>query len=176
MKNTGALAALAINFLILSLMAFGGANAVIPEMQRQAVEIQHWMTGTQFAALFAIAQAAPGPNVMVVTLVGWQVAGLLGAIVATAAMMGPSWVVTFAVFRVWDKFKYQPWCMTIQNGLTPVTVGFVSSSAFLLARDADHDTVTFMLTAVTAAVAYWTRINPLWIFAVAAVLGIVGIV
>lgn len=176
MKNTEALAALAINFLILSLMAFGGANAVIPEMQRQAVEIQHWMTGTQFAALFAIAQAAPGPNVMVVTLVGWQVAGLLGAIVATAAMMGPSWVVTFAVFRAWDKFKYQPWCMTIQNGLAPVTVGFVASSAFLLARDADHGTITFVLTAATAAVAYWTRINPLWLFAVAAVLGIVGVV
>lgn len=176
MKNTEALAALAINFLILSLMAFGGANAVIPEMQRQAVEIQHWMTSTQFAALFAIAQAAPGPNVMVVTLVGWQVAGLLGAIVATAAMMGPSWVVTFAVFRAWDKFKYQPWCMTIQNGLAPVTVGFVASSAFLLARDADHGTITFVLTAATAAVAYWTRINPLWLFAVAAVLGIVGVV
>lgn len=176
MKNTGALTALAMNFLILSLMAFGGANAVIPEMQRQAVEVQHWMTGTQFAALFAIAQAAPGPNVMVVTLVGWQVAGLLGAIVATAAMMGPSWVVTFAVFRVWDKFKYQPWCMTIQNGLAPVTVGFVASSAFLLARDADHGAITFLLTVATAAVAYWTRINPLWVFAVAAVLGIVGIV
>ncbi|MGH6982801.1 MAG: chromate transporter [Stellaceae bacterium] len=175
-KNTDVLAALAINFLILSLMAFGGANAVIPEMQRQAVEIQHWMTGTQFAALFAIAQAAPGPNVMVVTLVGWQVAGVIGAIVATAAMMGPSWVVTFAVFRVWDKFKYQPWCMTIQNGLAPVTVGFVASSAFLLARDADHNTVTFVLTAATAAVAYWTRINPLWVFAAAAVLGIVGVV
>ncbi|MGH6994618.1 MAG: chromate transporter [Stellaceae bacterium] len=176
MKNTDVLAALAINFLILSLMAFGGANAVIPEMQRQAVEIQHWMTGTQFAALFAIAQAAPGPNVMVVTLVGWQVAGVLGAIVATAAMMGPSWVVTFAVFRVWDKFKYQPWCMTIQNGLAPVTVGFVASSAFLLARDADHNTITFTLTAATAAIAYWTRINPLWVFAAAAVLGIVGVV
>ncbi|HEV2262938.1 MAG TPA: chromate transporter [Stellaceae bacterium] len=176
MKNTGALTALAMNFLILSLMAFGGANAVIPEMQRQAVEVQHWMTGTQFAALFAIAQAAPGPNVMVVTLVGWQVAGLLGAIVATAAMMGPSWVVTCAVFRVWDKFKYQPWCMTIQNGLAPVTVGFVASSAFLLARDADHGVITFLLTAATAAVAYWTRINPLWVFAVAAVLGIVGVV
>lgn len=176
MKNTGALTALAVNFLILSLMAFGGANAVIPEMQRQAVEVQHWMTGTQFAALFAIAQAAPGPNVMVVTLVGWQVAGLLGAIVATAAMIGPSWVVTFAVFRVWDKFKYQPWCMTIQNGLAPVTVGFVASSAFLLARDADHGAITFLLTVATAAVGYWTRISPLWLFAVAAVLGIVGVV
>lgn len=176
MKGSGALGALAINFLILSLLAFGGANAVIPEMQRQAVDVQHWMTGGQFAALFAIAQAAPGPNVMVVTLVGWQVAGALGATVATAAMMGPSWVVTFAVFRAWDKFKYQPWCMAIQNGLAPVTVGFVTSSAFLLARDADHDGMTFVLTAATAALAYWTRVNPLWALATAAVLGAAGVI
>ncbi|MDE2228076.1 MAG: chromate transporter [Alphaproteobacteria bacterium] len=174
MKGSGALGALAINFLILSLLAFGGANAIIPEMQRQAVEVQHWMTATQFAALFAIAQAAPGPNVMVVTLVGWQIAGVLGAVVATAAMMGPSWVLTFTVFRAWDKFKYQPWCMAIQNGLAPVTVGLVASSAFLLARDADRDAIAFGLTAATAALAYWTRINPLWAFGVAAILGVAG--
>ncbi|MGH7001990.1 MAG: chromate transporter, partial [Stellaceae bacterium] len=64
----------------------------------------------------------------------------------------------------------------VQNGLTPVTVGFVASSAFLLARDADHDAITFVLTAATAAVAYWTRINPLWAFAVAAALGVAGVV
>jgi chromate transporter len=174
MKGTGALSALAINFLVLSLLAFGGANAVIPEMQRQAVEVHHWMSGAQFATLFAIAQAAPGPNVMVVTLVGWQVAGVLGAVVATAAMMGPSWVLTFAVFRAWDKFKYQPWCMALQNGLAPVTVGLVASSAFLLARDADRDVVAFALTAATAAIAYWTRLNPLWAFAAAAVVGVAG--
>ncbi|HVA35223.1 MAG TPA: chromate transporter [Stellaceae bacterium] len=174
MKGSGALGALAVNFLILSLLAFGGANAVIPEMQRQAVEVQHWMTGAQFATLFAIAQTAPGPNVMVVTLVGWQVGGVLGAAVATAAMMGPSWVLTFAVFRAWDKFKYQPWCMAIQNGLAPVTVGLVASSAFLLARDADRDTIAFGLTAATAALAYWTRLNPLWAFGAAAIVGIAG--
>jgi len=174
MKGTGTLTALAINFLVLSLLAFGGANAVIPEIQRQAVEVHHWMSGAQFATLFAIAQAAPGPNVMVVTLVGWQVAGVLGAVVATAAMMGPSWVLTFAVFRAWDKFKYQPWCMAIQNGLAPVTVGLVASSAFLLARDADRDVVAFALTAATAAIAYWTRLNPLWVFAAAAIVGVAG--
>jgi chromate transporter len=174
MKPTGILGALAVNFLVLSLLAFGGANAVIPEMQRQAVAVHHWMTATQFASLFAIAQAAPGPNVMVVTLVGWQVAGVLGAIVATGAMMGPSWVLTFWVFRAWDKFKYQPWCMAIQNGLAPVTVGLVASSAFLLARDADRDAVAFALTAGTAAIAYWTRLNPLWAFGLAALVGILG--
>jgi chromate transporter len=176
MKQSDVLLALAANFLVLSLLAFGGANAVIPEMHRQAVEVRHWMSDTEFVQLFAIAQAAPGPNVMVVTLVGWRVAGLAGALVATAAMIGPSWVLTYAVFRAWDRFKYQPWCMAIQNGLAPVTVGLVASSAFLLARAADSDTVTVLLTAGTAAVVYWTRINPLWVFAVAALLGVIGLI
>jgi len=176
MKQGDVLLALAANFLILSLLAFGGANAVIPEMHRQAVEVRHWMSDTEFVQLFAIAQAAPGPNVMVVTLVGWRVAGLAGALVATAAMIGPSWVLTYAVFRAWDRFKNRPWCMAIQNGLAPVTVGLVASSAFLLARAADTDTVTVLLTAGTAAAAYWTRINPLWVFAVAALLGVAGLI
>ena len=72
-----------VQFAILSLFAVGGVMAVIPEMHRQAVEVSHWMTERQFADLFAIAQAAPGPNIIIVTLIGFQVAGFAGAIVAT---------------------------------------------------------------------------------------------
>jgi len=176
MKGSSQLGLLAINFLILSLLAFGGANAIIPEMNRQAVDVAHWMTDAQFAALFAIAQAAPGPNVMVVTLVGWQVAGLAGACVATAAMIGPSWALTYMVFRAWDRFKNRPWAMAIQNGIAPVTVGLVASSAFLLAGAADNSAIAFGLTAATAALTYWIGLNPLWAFAVAAILGACGLV
>ena len=84
MKDDGAiLVTLAFQFAMMSLLAFGGANAVVPEIHRQAVEIGFWMTERQFADLFAISQAAPGPNVMIVTLVGYHVAGFLGALVAT---------------------------------------------------------------------------------------------
>ena len=75
------LIALALMYGQLSLLAFGGANAVIPEMQRQVVDVHHWMTAQDFAAMFALAQAAPGPNMMVVGLVGWRVAGVAGAVV-----------------------------------------------------------------------------------------------
>ena len=91
-KTSDTLVALAVQFTSLSLVAFGGANAVIPEMHRQAVDVNHWMTNQDFAALFAIAQAAPGPNFLVTTLIGWKAAGLAGALVATAAMCGPSCV------------------------------------------------------------------------------------
>ena len=105
MKASDTLLALALQFAGLSLVAFGGANAVIPEIHRQAVDVHHWMTDQDFASLFAIAQAAPGPNFLVSTLVGWKAAGLLGALVATAAMCAPSCLLTFWVAKVWDRYR-----------------------------------------------------------------------
>ncbi len=88
------LGALAGQFVVLSLIAFGGANAVVPEIHRQSVELHRWMSDREFADLFAIAQAAPGPNVMISTLVGWKVAGIPGGLVATLAMCAPSCLLT----------------------------------------------------------------------------------
>ena len=90
MKAADTLVTLAVQFALMSLLAFGGANSVIPEMHRQAVDLHHWMTGLEFAALFAISQAAPGPNFMISTLIGWKAAGLPGALVATLALCAPS--------------------------------------------------------------------------------------
>ena len=91
------LAELASVFAQFSLLAFGGANAVLPEMQRQVVDVHHWMNAREFAALFALAQAAPGPNMMVVSLVGWRVAGFWGALVTTGAVAAPSSMLTLLV-------------------------------------------------------------------------------
>src|SRR5262249_1570259 len=91
MKEGGdALAALAGYFALMSLFAIGGANSAVPEMQRIAVEVEGWMTARQFTDIFAIAQVTPGPNVIIVALIGYHVAGLLGALIATLAMCGPS--------------------------------------------------------------------------------------
>ena len=103
------LTALALQFGVLSLLAFGGANAVVPEIHRQAVAVHHWMSDKDFAALFAIAQAAPGPNMMISTLVGWKAAGIAGALIATAAMCAPSCLLTFAAVKVWDRFREARW-------------------------------------------------------------------
>ena len=98
-------------------------NAIIPEMQRQVVDVHHWMSAREFAALFALAQAAPGPNMMVVSLVGWRVAGFWGALVTTAAVAAPSSVVTLLVSGVWYRFKDATWRKAVQAGLQPVTAG-----------------------------------------------------
>jgi len=85
---------IALQFFVLSLLSIGGANGVIPEIQRRVVEVHHWMTDEDFAQLFALSQAAPGPNVLIVSLVGWKVAGVLGGVVAMLAMCGPSSLLT----------------------------------------------------------------------------------
>ena len=74
---------LAWTFGLMSLFAVGGANAAIPEMHRVAVDVQHWLSDKQFADVFAISQMSPGPNVLIVTLIGYSVAGVAGALVAT---------------------------------------------------------------------------------------------
>jgi chromate transporter len=175
MKSDNVLETLAVQFATLSLVAFGGANVVIPEIHRQAVDVHHWMTNQDFAALFAIAQAAPGPNFLVTTLVGWKAAGLAGALVATGGMCLPSCVLTYWVAKAWDRYHQAGWRIAIGAGLAPVTVGFVFSSAFVLIRAADNSWKLFVVSAVSAAVAFFTKLNPLWCLAAAAVLGLAGL-
>src|SRR5262245_14609608 len=172
--NDNPLIALAGYFALLSLFAVGGANAAIPEMHRISVEVMHWMTDRQFADSFAISQVSPGPNIIIVTLIGYHVAGLAGAAVATAAMCGPTCVLAFLVARTWDRFKKARWRVAIQGGLVPVSLGLIAASAFVLARSADHNIYAAGITAITAIVGFATRINPLWIFAVGGLLGLSG--
>jgi len=163
-----------VYFVALSLFAVGGANAAIPEMHRIAVEVMHWMTDRQFADMFAISQASPGPNVILVTLIGYHVAGFSGALVATLAMIGPTCVLAFAMARVWDRFKEARWRIALQAGLVPVSLGLIAASAFVLARTADHNLVAGLVTAATAVVAFATRISPLWLFVAGGLLGLTG--
>ena len=175
-SSADALSALAWQFGALSLLAFGGANAIIPEMHRQAVEVHHWMSDADFTALFAISQAAPGPNFMISTLVGWKVAGLSGALLATAAMCLPSCLLAYGVARLWDRFRDAPWRQAVAAGLAPVTVGLVAATFWLLVRAADQSARLAIVTVLTAAIAYFTRLNPLWALGAAAAAGLLDVV
>ena len=172
--NQSPLVALAGYFALLSLFAVGGANAAIPEMHRVAVDVMQWMSDRQFADMFAIAQASPGPNIIIVTLIGYHVAGFTGAAVATVAMCGPTCALAFVVARTWERFKEARWRIAIQAGLVPVSLGLIGASAFVLARTADHNVYAGAVTAITALVGFATRLNPLWLFAVGGVLGLTG--
>jgi chromate transporter len=174
-SEIGTLLTLAGYFALLSLFAIGGANAALPEMHRLAVDVMHWMNDRQFADMFAIAQVTPGPNVIVVTLIGYHVAGLPGAVVATLAMCGPTCVFAFFVGRVWDRFKDASWRMAIQAALVPVSIGLIGASAAVVVRATAQSWVAVAVTVVAAVVTYTVRVNPLWIFAGAALLGLGGL-
>ena len=137
MNDESPITSFAIHLALLSLVAVGGVNAIVPELHRQTVEVGQYLTDRQFADLFAIAQAAPGPNVLFATLIGWQLAGWQGALMATAALCVPTCTLTFLFARTWERFKDAPWRVIVQAGLVPVTVGLIAASAFLLARAAD---------------------------------------
>jgi chromate transporter len=165
---------IAREFLLLSLQSIGGANAILPEIQRQAVEVEHWMTSADFAQMFAVSQAAPGPNVLVVSLIGWKAAGVAGAVIAMLAMCGPSSVLTYCVAHVWERFRDAPLRVAIQRALAPITVGLVLSAGYVLTRMIDHSVVAYAVTGVTLLLAMTTRLHPLRMLGVAAVLGAVG--
>jgi chromate transporter len=170
------LADLAAVYAQLSLLAFGGANAVIPEMQRQVVDVHHWMSANQFAALYALAQAAPGPNMMVVSLVGWRVGGFWGALVTTGAVAAPSSALTLVVSGAWYRFKNAPWRRAVQAGLQPVTAGLIMASAALLIQSTTVDWTAALVTVVTAWLFIFTKLHPMLILGGAALAGAIGLV
>ncbi len=163
-------------FALMSLFAIGGANGALPEMHRLAVEVKGWMTDRQFADMFAIAQVTPGPNVIIVTLIGYHVAGIAGALVTTIAMCGPACAFALFASNMWDRFKDAKWRIAVQAGLVPVSIGLLAASALIVARAAATSWVSIGLTVVAAAVSFRLSLNPLWIFAAAAVLGLIGAV
>ncbi len=167
---------LAAVFAQLSLLAFGGTNSVLPEMQRQVVSVHGWLTAQEFASLFALAQAAPGPNMLVVTLIGWRVAALPGALITTICIAGPSSVLTYVTAHLWYRFRDAAWRRRLQAGLMPVTVGLLMASAALLIRTTSTGWRTALLTAVATGLFLFSRLHPLLVLGAAAALGVLGVV
>jgi chromate transporter len=168
------LVSLAAIFSQLSLLAFGGGNTILPEMQRQVIDVHGWMTRADFSALFALAQAAPGPNMMIVTLIGWHVAGWPGVLVTSVAKFGPSSIVTVAAMHVWERFKDRPWRRYVQLGLVPITAGLVAASAVLIAQASDTTWILAAITLAVGALGFKTRIHPLWLLAAGSLIGVTG--
>jgi chromate transporter len=175
--STGAaVLALFLHFALMSLMSVGGVGSVLPDVQRYVVEVQHWLTAQQFADSFALGNAAPGPNMMYVALIGWQVAGVLGALAATLGMILPSATLTLAVVR-WNALAPDTRAgRALREGLAPITIGLILASGWVLVSSADHDWRGYGLTGATIVAFMRTRWNPLWLVAAGALAGIAGVV
>jgi chromate transporter len=171
---TGTLLALLSIFSRMSLLAVGGTAIVLPEMQREVVDVHGWMTAREFASLFALAQAAPGPNMMISTLIGLHVAGISGALVATFGMVAPATILAVVTAGLWHRFRDAAWRRIVQAAIVPLTIGLVAAAAVLIARSADSNVALAGITVVAAALLLGTRLHPLWVLAAGALLGVLG--
>ena len=171
-------------FGLLSLLSIGGGNAVLPDMHLQAVKQHHWLSDSQFADVFSISQTAPGPSILIVTMIGYaaglQAGGIPGAIVggviATVAMVLPAASLVSAITLFWQKAEQSNWRIAVEKGFAPLTVGLILASSLVMSRAADHDWKAYTLTAVCTLIFVRTKINPLYIVAIAGVIGYFGIV
>ena len=167
---------LAWTFAVMSLFAVGGANSAIPEMHRVAVDVNHWLSDKQFTDVYAIAQLSPGPNVLIVTLIGYSAAGLLGALVATVAMCVPTAVLALIVSLFLTRASQARWPGIVQAALVPLSIGLMGASGFILARTSDRTAVAVLVTVGAAVLASVTKLNPLWMLAAGGCLGFAGLI
>jgi chromate transporter len=145
----------------LSIAAIGGATGIYAPLQHQAVEVRQWLTPREFLDLFAIARVTPGPSSMLATLIGWKVAGLAGAVVATLALYIPSSALCYAVAQVWHRHRGKGWHTALERGLAPVGAGLIFAGLLAILRLSDAGPVTFAIVAVVAALLTWRpRLHP----------------
>ena len=162
---------LALYFGLLSLISVGGMPAVMPELQRYVVDVKGWLTPGEFLQAFAVGQAAPGPNILIASLIGWKVAGIPGAIVALAAICGPAAVIAWWVAELWERFKDSPWRKAIQKAISPIVVALILSSGFIIATPGSPDWRMWLIAGASAAAMLATKVNPLWMLGGGGVLG-----
>lgn len=164
---------LALYFGLLSLISVGGMPSVMPEMQRFVVDVKGWLTPSEFIQAFAVGQAAPGPNVLIASLIGWKVAGLAGAFVALGAMCFPAAVVAWYVAGLWDRFKDSPWRLAVQRAIAPIVVAMILSGGFVLATPESPDWRLWLIAGASAAGMLASKLSPLWLLAGGGILGAV---
>ena len=166
------------HFLVLSLLAVGGAITTVPDMHRYIVVEQHWLTEAQFTASIAIAQAAPGPNVLFVAVLGWNVAGAWGALATMAGNLLPSSVLTLWATRWGAQRRETRGVRAFTAGLMPLTLGLLSATGWVLAEpyvaDPAHRWGAIGLVAITVLAMTRTKLSPMCLVALGAFIGVLG--
>jgi chromate transporter len=165
------LALLTWTFLWLSLLCVGGGLGVVPEMERQAVTIHHWLTAREFVDGYTLSQLTPGPNMLVAVFVGYRAHGLLGGFLAGLAMFLPTSILAIAISHHWQQWRTRPWAVTVERALLPVGIGLMAGGVYTLARTAIHDAVTASLAVGTALVVATDRVPPVLVILLAGVVG-----
>ncbi|OYV29579.1 MAG: chromate transporter [Thiomonas sp. 20-64-9] len=165
------------HFLLWSVLSVGGAIGLLPDMHRYLVVEQHWLSDSAFTSALALGQASPGPNMILFSaLLGWQILGLPGALLAAIGLILPSSLMTVAYFRYSRIHKDRHWVRAMHDGMAPITVGLLLSSGWLLARQEATNWQRIALMLLSVVLVVRTRLNPLWLLLAGALLGLLGFI
>ena len=176
-----------LHYVSLSLLAIGGAITTAPDMHRFLVDQQHWLTDAQFNASIAIAQAAPGPNVLFVALLGWHVGlnaggmlmGLLGILTTMLGILMPSTTLTYLAAQWGHRNRELRAVRAFKQGMAPIVVALLIGTGWILAQSNCSDIKNWpiwLVTALTALVVWRSKIHLLWLLGAGALLGWFGLV
>ena len=177
MRNLGdSLVALGLVFAPLSLLSFGGGNAVIADIAHQAIAVQGWTSQREFADLFALSRAAPGPGSMLAALIGWKAAGIPGALVATLAFYLPSAALVLVVVRLWGRWRGSRWHTAIERGMAPIAAGlFLAAGLVVLQASPGGPAVWVAAIVTTVPLLRWPGMHPVpLLLGGAALFGVLG--
>jgi len=172
--DSGVLLQLFLHFAMLSLLAIGGAITTAPDMQRYVVGEHGWLSDAQFTSSVAIAQAAPGPNVLFVAVVGWNIAGLAGVAATLAGSLLPSATLALAATRFGDERRDARGMRAFTAGMAPLTLGLLLATGWILTEPVRHSLGAMLLVPFTALMLLKTRLSPIWMVAVGAAVGAIG--
>jgi chromate transporter len=159
-----------------TVFAFGGINALLPVLYDISVNQEHWINSQTFADYFAIAQAAPGPNLMTITLIGWHVGGVLGAAIATFAISWPSCIVVYFLQSYISKIQNKQRQKVIQFAASALAVGLVLAAAWRISLQMNQSLAAFILTIGTISITLFTRWHPLYLIAIGGLCGLLGFI
>jgi chromate transporter len=176
MTNRVDLVGLFLHFLLLWFLAIGGPSTIFPDVHRYLVDVNQLMTNAEFVELYTLAQVAPGPNAMYVTLIGWHLAGWKGVAATTIPLLVPATTLTLLVGYLNERYPNARVARAIRRGLMPITIGLVLASATILIRAVNHNWRGYVITLVTVAVVLRKPWNPLWLFAAGALAGLMRFV
>ena len=150
------------DFGTLSLEAVGGGTAVLPEMQH-LMESSYGMSPEDFTKIYSLGQLAPGPNMSMVVVLGYRIAGYLGALVVLIAFFLPASILCFTVGRVWARAGDSPWRRAVQDGLAPIAIGLMLSGVYALATSATTTVLTIVPAVIVVLLMLRTKINPVFL-------------
>ena len=147
-------------FSYLSILTVGGGMAAFPEMKVLTVEVHKWLTFPQLIHIYSVGQMAPGPNMMMIVVIGQWAGGILGAIATLVAFFGPTALLAFVVAKAWRKLENWPWRTSIQQGLAPVSIGLLLAGCLTMAKGAVTGLETGVITVATLMILLQYKINP----------------